>query len=201
MLVFVLFSCVFAADPIVIFENSSFTEGWSLYNTAGLEITVEKNSSGISYLTSDLRPWDTIIVQKTSQVDTSEYSFFSFIVNYEDEEVAKMLFRTRLFSSEYNQQTETELKPYDCRVKSGIETRVYVPLYIEEEDDTLQTFSIQRIETTVGKTQIKILQIELVSEGIPTPLNDVEDAEESESQDASVGIVVVLLLFTLMMFV
>ncbi|KAL7715048.1 Uncharacterized protein QTN25_007506 [Entamoeba marina] len=163
---------------------------------AGLKINAEKNSSNVIYLKATLSPWDTIRIEKSAVVNTSGYSFISYVVSFEDDDIPKMLFRIRVFSSEYNQQTETELKSNDCRVKSGIETRVYVPLTVEEEKDKLQTFSIQRMETTSKQTNIKITKIELVPEGIATPLNDVEDVG-----DGCVGIISVMALVLIAMLI
>ncbi|EDR29013.1 hypothetical protein EDI_004740 [Entamoeba dispar SAW760] len=83
---------------------------------------------------------------------------------------------------------KTELKPYDYIVKSGIATKVYVPLSYEDEKNTLQTFSIQRIETTDEPITFKINAMTLEAEGVPTPNNEVysESDEQSKSEETSI---------------
>ena len=92
-----------------------------------------------------------------------------------------MRFRTRLFSSKYNQQTETELKPYDYIFKQGITTKVYIPLTILEQQHLFQTFSIQRIETTDSPIEFRITNITLETEGIPTPSQEIILVDDDSS--------------------
>ena len=113
-----------------------------------------------------------------------------------------MKFRTRLFSSKYNQQTETELKPYDYIFKSGRVTKVFIPLTITEEPHILQTFTMQRIETTGIPVEFRITNITLEKQGIPTPSYEVVSVEdysikssnEKELSSSSIGISLVSLL-------
>ena len=154
-----------------------------------------------------MRCWDTIRIQRTEPIDTSSYNFFSFDIFYESDEISTMKFRTRLFSSFYNQQTETELKPYDYIFKSGRTTKVFIPLTIEEEKNMLQTFSIQRIETTGIPIEIRITNITLEKEGIPTPSQEIisVDDDKSKSTDetllSSSSCSLSILLFMLIYFI
>ncbi|GAB1222556.1 hypothetical protein ENUP19_0115G0019 [Entamoeba nuttalli] len=197
--------CLFTlSNAYLIFDGKSFFDSWAIFNTAGLNIELSKNST-TNYLSAKLRCWDSIYVQRTSSIDTSASNFFSYEIYFKSDQVKTMRFRTRLFSSAYNQQTETELKPYDYIVKSGIATKVYVPLSYEDEKNTLQTFSIQRIETTDEPITFKINAMTLEAEGVPTPNNEVYSESDEKSQieetstDGSNPIVIIGLLSIIMM--
>ena len=142
-------------------------------------------NSTTSFIRSSLRCWDSIRVQRTEAIDTSDYNFFSFDIYYNDNDVKTMRFRTRLFSTEYNQQTETELRPYDYIFKSGMVTKVFIPLTILDQKNTLQTFSIQRIEVTDKPIEFRITNITLEEQGVPTPSRDVVSVEDDKSVEES----------------
>ncbi|ELP85045.1 hypothetical protein EIN_079970 [Entamoeba invadens IP1] len=188
---------VIGVNSYTMFDGKEFLDSWALLNTAGTDIELQKNST-TNFLAATLRTWDTIRVQRSSPMQTGGQNFFSFEVYYVSDRVKTMRFRTRLFSEEYNQQTETELKPYDYIVKSGVATRVYVPLTIADEKGTLQTFSIQRIEVTDLPIDFKITTIDLQAEGVPTTNKDVVDvsddssANEKESKEAAPSLLVAL---------
>ena len=179
----ILFYFIVISYSYEIFDGKDFKDSWALINTAGTDIQIKHNETSY-YLCSTLRCWDTIRVQRSKKIESNEYNFFSYLIYYESKQVQTMKFRTRLFSCAYNQQTETELKPYDYIVKSGKLTKVYVPLTYTNTRNVLQTFSIQRIESTDLPIEFKIFNITLEKEGIPTPNQEIIIVNEESSSSS-----------------
>ena len=63
-------------------------------------------------------------------------------------------------------------------------TKVFIPLTITEKVNTLQTFSIQRIESTDKPIEFRITNITLETEGFPTPSQEVVSVDDDESKSS-----------------
>ena len=156
MLFALVIACALADDAVTVFNGTHFVDGWRIINTAGTQIKVVQDEHENSFLWFELRPWDTVRVERSAVLNTKGFNFLSYTIEYNDAAVQKMRFRTRLFSEPYNQQTETELKPYDYLFKAGKEVEIFVPLTNAQVDDRLQVFSLQRIETTDGVVEFRV---------------------------------------------